>query len=163
MAAKKPIKKKFPYKAALVACSGCRDNQGDPCSFGCIGCGACVDKCKFGAISIGESGAAEVDEEKCIACGACVRVCPQNIIHVHECANHIIVKCSNHDKGAAARKECGVSCIGCGICAKNCPTDAIQVEDNCAVIDEQYCLSCGMCLTKCPRHVIHDTQGVLIY
>ena len=50
------IKKRFPYRAALVACNG-----------GCIGCGACIEKCKFGAISMNEYGVAEVDEEKCIA------------------------------------------------------------------------------------------------
>ena len=47
----------------------------------------------------------EVDEEKCMACGACVKVCPQKIIHIHECANYIVVKCSNKKKGAEARKQ----------------------------------------------------------
>jgi len=112
------VKKKFPYRAAVVACNGgCRSAEGEAgCADGCIGCKACIDKCKFGAISINEYGVAEVDEEKCIGCGACAKVCPQKVIHVHECANYIVVKCSNKKKGAEAKKQCNVSCIGCGIC-----------------------------------------------
>ena len=104
---------------------------------------------------------AEVDEEKCIGCGACAKVCPQKVIHVHECANYIVVKCSNNKKGAEAKKQCNVSCIGCGICEKTCTAGAIKVKDNCAVIEESICLSCGMCAVKCPRHVIHDLHGIL--
>ena len=108
------VKKKFPYRAAVVACNGgCRSAEGEAgCADGCIGCKACIDKCKFGAISINEYGVAEVDEEKCIGCGACAKVCPQKVIHVHECANYIVVKCSNKKKGAEAKKQCNVSCIG---------------------------------------------------
>ena len=126
----------------------------------CIGCGACVNKCKFGAISINEYGVAEVEEEKCIGCGACAKVCPQKVIHVHECANYIVVKCSNRKKGGEAKKQCEVSCIGCGICEKTCTASAIRVIDNCAVIEESMCLSCGMCAVKCPRHAIHDLRGI---
>ena len=48
------VKKKFPYRAAVVACNGgCRSAEGEAgCADGCIGCKACIDKCKFGAISI---------------------------------------------------------------------------------------------------------------
>ena len=156
------VKKKFPYKAALVACNGgCRNAKEDTgCKNGCIGCGACVSKCKFGAISLNEYGVAEVDEEKCIGCGACSKVCPQNIIHVHECANWIVVKCSNKAKGAEAKKQCEVSCIGCGICEKTCTAGAIRVIENCAQIKESICLSCGMCAVKCPRHAIYDLRGI---
>ena len=134
------VKKKFPYRAAVVACNGgCRSAEGEAgCADGCIGCKACIDKCKFGAISINEYGVA-----------------------VHECANYIVVKCSNKKKGAEAKKQCNVSCIGCGICEKTCTAGAIKVKDNCAVIEESICLSCGMCAVKCPRHVIHDLHGIL--
>ena len=123
------VKKKFPYRSAVVACNGgCRVTAGDNgCKDGCIGCGACVEKCKFGAVSLNEYGVAEIEEEKCIGCGACGKVCPQKIIHVHECANWIVVKCSNKSKGAEAKKQCEVSCIGCGICTTKCEFDAIHL------------------------------------
>ena len=128
------VKKKFPYRAAVVACNGgCRSAEGEAgCADGCIGCKACIDKCKFGAISINEYGVAEVDEEKCywLWCLKKRKVCPQKVIHVHECANYIVVKCSNKKKGAEAKKQCNVSCIGCGICEKTCTAGAIKVKDN---------------------------------
>ena len=37
----------------------------------------------------------QVDEAKCVACGKCVRECPKQVIHIHECANYIVVRCSN--------------------------------------------------------------------
>ena len=156
------VKKKFPYRSAVVACNGSCPARADYlCKYGCVGCGNCVAVCKFHAISLNENGIAEVDEEKCIACGMCARVCPQEIIHIHECANSIIVKCSNKEKGKDARDVCEVSCIGCGICERTCTARAIKIVDNCAVINEAACLSCGMCAVKCPRHVIYDTKKIL--
>ena len=154
------VKKKFPYRAAVVACKG-NCEEGKACKYGCIGCGKCVESCKMGAISIGENGVAVVDESACIACKKCVKECPQQIIYIHECANYIVVKCSNKDKGKAAKEACANSCIGCGICEKTCTAEAVKVVDNCAVIDEAVCLSCGMCAVKCPRHAITDLRGIL--
>lgn len=155
------IKKKFPYRAALVGCNGgCRVNEKEGCRYGCTGCKKCVEACPFHAISINETGVAEVDEEQCIACGKCTRVCPQDLIRLHECANYIVVKCSNKEKGASARNVCAVSCIGCGICERTCTAGAVRVKENCAVIDESVCLSCGMCAVKCPRHAIIDMRGI---
>lgn len=151
------------YKAALVACNGgCHEGEeGASCSYGCIACGLCVNTCPFEAIAFNENGVAEVREEACTGCGRCAEACPQQIIRIHETGNVIAVKCSNHDKGAAARKQCEVSCIGCGICEKTCTASAIHVVDHCAVIQEEYCLSCGMCAVTCPRHAIYDLCGIL--
>lgn len=154
------VKKRFPYRAALVACSGgCRATA--QCSFGCVACGICVGACRFDAIEINELGVAQVNEERCIACGACVRECPRGVIRLHDCANPIVVKCSSHDAGKLARTYCAVSCIGCGLCVKRCPAGAIELRQNLAVIDESRCLSCGQCAVVCPRGALRDLRGIL--
>lgn len=154
------VKKRFPYKAALVACNGgCRATA--DCEYGCVACGLCVGVCKFDAIEINSFGVAQVNEGKCIACGACVRECPRELIHIHECANPIVVKCSNKDLRKNARKYCEVSCIGCGLCEKACPAGAITVTENLSHIEESICLSCGQCAVKCPRGAIVDLRGIL--
>lgn len=156
------VKKKFPYRAAVVACKGgCQDKGGGACAYGCTGCGKCVEVCRFGAVSINEAGVSKVDEKKCIACGMCVKSCPRKVIHLHECANSIVVKCSNQDEAKQARDICKNSCIGCGACEKACTAGAVRVAGHCAVIEEEVCLSCGMCVVKCPRGAIVDLRGVL--
>lgn len=156
------VQKRFPYRAALVACNGtCKAGGEEACPYGCTGCGSCVSACRFGAVAVNGRGVAEVSEERCTGCGACVRVCPQKIIHIHECANYIVVKCSNRERGAKAREQCRVSCVGCGLCERRCTAGAIRVVENCAVIEEALCLSCGVCAVNCPRNAIYDLRGIL--
>ena len=140
------IKKRFPYKAAFVACNGgCRATA--DCQYGCVGCELCVNACKFEAIALNDYGVAEVNEDKCIACGKCVRECPRELIRIHECANPVVVKCSNQDPGKDARKMCEVSCIGCGICEKYCPAGAIKGKHMRTVPTK--CISCMRCVSMC--------------
>ena len=116
------VKKKFPYRAAVVACNGgCRSAEGEAgCADGCIGCKACIDKCKFGAISINEYGVAEVDEEKCIGCGACNVSCIGCGICEKTCtAGAIKVK----DNCAVIEESI---CLSCGMCAVKCPRHVIH-------------------------------------
>ena len=160
------VKKKFPPKVACVHCNGgCRAKQSpegyDLCSYGCTGCGACIDICHFGAISLNSYGVAEVDESKCVGCGACYLACPQRVIHLRLEDNPIVVLCSNKD--ARCKDVCEVSCIGCGLCEKTCPAGAIKVSENRAFIFSDKCLSCGACAMVCPRNVIHDKRGILTH
>ena len=41
----------------------------------CSGCGACVDRCQFGALSVSD-GISRVDRARCVGCGVCVTACP---------------------------------------------------------------------------------------
>ncbi|WP_371367856.1 Caffeyl-CoA reductase-Etf complex subunit CarE [Sporomusa rhizae] len=50
----------------------------------CIGCGACIDACPFGALVLLD-GKVDINEA-CSQCGACVDVCPENAIIREEVA-----------------------------------------------------------------------------
>lgn len=128
------------------------------CTFGCLGCGDCVEACKFDAIHMNpETGLPEVDEAKCTACGACSKACPRNIIEIRPKGKNnrrVYVQCVNKDKGAVARKACTAACIGCGKCVKVCPFEAITLENNLAYIDPAKCKSCRKCEMECLQNAI---------
>lgn len=48
----------------------------------CIGCGACIEECPFGALTMVDDKA--VVDEKCTACGACLEVCPAECLSLPE-------------------------------------------------------------------------------
>jgi ferredoxin len=57
----------------------------------CLGCGACIETCAQGALSVdwskadpskGKQGQAIVDNDQCILCGYCAQACPQFSIRV---------------------------------------------------------------------------------
>lgn len=129
------------------------------CQYGCLGYGDCLAGCQFGAITINEeTGLPEVDYDKCGGCGGCARMCPRGIIEVRNRGKNdrrVFVGCVNKDKGAEAKKACGVACIGCGKCAKACPFEAITVEGNVAYIDFNKCKSCRKCVAECPTGAIN--------
>jgi electron transfer flavoprotein alpha subunit len=62
----------------------------------CIGCGACVSTCPFGAIVMEEDKA--VITEACTACGACVDVCPVGAI-IREVEEKTVAMDKNEYKG----------------------------------------------------------------
>ncbi|MCL3780527.1 Fe-S cluster domain-containing protein [Prolixibacteraceae bacterium JC049] len=130
------------------------------CSFGCLGCGDCVEVCDFDAIKMDpETGLPVVIDDKCVACGACVDACPRDLIELRRKMpkdRKIFVGCRNMDKGAAAKKACTVACIGCTKCAKECPFDAITIENNLAFIDSDKCKLCRKCVVVCPTNAIQE-------
>jgi Na+-translocating ferredoxin:NAD+ oxidoreductase RNF subunit RnfB len=152
-----PEEKKYIYdgpkscRAANLSFSGDRN-----CRFSCLGYGDCVDVCPRDAITITERGVAEIDPQKCIGCGLCAKTCPNHIISLVKDTTRVVVKCSNHYKGAEVRRACLVGCIACGKCEKSCPEGAIKVVDNLATIDYSKCTGCGTCREVCPVHCIHE-------
>lgn len=50
----------------------------------CIGCGVCLEHCRFGAIQRGEDGRCSVLEHACEGCGVCTYVCPAGAVELKE-------------------------------------------------------------------------------
>ncbi len=123
------------------------------CTYGCLGCGSCVEKCQFGGISI-VNGVAQVDRNLCTNCGACISECPRGVIIRIPYSTRAAVFCNSKASGKEVRLVCDAGCLGCGICAKNCPKEAIKIENNVARIDGSKCIGCGVCVEKCPKKCI---------
>lgn len=46
----------------------------------CEGCGVCLDRCRFGALSLSDDCVAVIDPWVCESCGACAQACPLDAI-----------------------------------------------------------------------------------
>lgn len=147
-------KEKFIYDG-IADCRSAASIQGGSkaCSFGCLGCGTCVDACDFDAIEI-VNGVAIIDKDKCVACGKCIPACPKDIIEFVPYDKEYIVKCMSTEAGKDVRQSCSVGCIGCQICVKACPKDAITFDNFLAKIDYDKCINCSICAGKCPTKAI---------
>lgn len=62
----------------------------------CIGCGTCVARCKFDAITIEDF--AVLDENKCVGCGLCAVTCPKNAFTMKRIEREIIPHLKNIKK-----------------------------------------------------------------
>ena len=105
-----------------AACDDCpiqEDSVTDSCRF-CLG-KACLNSCKFGAISPGDTKM-KIDLNKCKSCGMCAKACPFGaIVHMQR------------------------------PCKKSCPTGAISYDEyGFCKIDEDKCIHCGHCIHSCP-------------
>lgn len=47
----------------------------------CIGCGDCIERCQFGALSVPED-VCVVDYGRCVGCGLCATVCPTDALYL---------------------------------------------------------------------------------
>lgn len=131
------------------------------CSYGCLGCGDCVEVCPFDAIRIDPATMlATVDADRCTGCGKCVGECPRHVLELRPAGRRerrVWVACSSRDRGAVARKACAAACIGCSKCVKVCPFGAIAVADNLSYINPDVCRTCGKCIPVCPTGAIRAT------
>jgi anaerobic sulfite reductase subunit C len=56
----------------------------------CSGCGACVEICREGAVSV-ENGAPVLDQEKCLFCGQCAKACPTGSLQEGKVGYRILI------------------------------------------------------------------------
>jgi electron transport complex protein RnfB len=47
----------------------------------CVGCGDCVERCQFGALSL-QDRVCVVDNVRCVGCGLCAAACPAGVLHL---------------------------------------------------------------------------------
>ncbi len=158
-------------KTALVHCMGSDDNttrkmeyQGimtcraamtlhggmNSCTYGCIGLGDCMNVCPYGAISLC-NGVAHIEPSLCKGCSMCVAACPKKLISFVPVKDMAVVRCSNCQKGADAKKACKTACIGCKKCEKVCEVGAVKVENFKAAVDASKCTGCMKCVEACPQ------------
>lgn len=156
-------------KVAVVHCMGIFDNTQDKvhyqgisscaaaviaggkgeCSYGCIGLGDCEAVCPYGAVSVC-NGVAKIEVSLCKACGLCVSACPKRLISIVPIKEQAVLRCSNCDKGAVAKKACKAACIGCKKCEKVCEHGAVTVQNFKATVDPEKCTGCMLCVEACP-------------
>ena len=48
----------------------------------CTDCGACINQCPTGALSVNDDYEVKLDAEKCIACGHCALACTYDAVEV---------------------------------------------------------------------------------
>jgi len=109
-----------------AACDDCPIQDyfvSDICRF-CLG-KACLNACKFGAISPGDSKM-HIDPSKCKSCGMCAKSCPFGaIIHQERpCKRACPVGAIFYDEAGVCQID-ESKCIHCGHCIHNCPFGAI--------------------------------------
>ena len=71
------------------------------CAYGCLGFGSCAAVCPQSAIRT-VNGVAVVDRRLCVGCGLCVKACPRGLIELIPESKHVVVQCSNRDRGPRA-------------------------------------------------------------
>lgn len=77
----------FPQSATPQAVDFLGGDKAEVNPLACIGCGACVAHCRFGACSFTREGLATVNPFACEGCGVCQWVCPvQGVTLAHDVA-----------------------------------------------------------------------------
>ena len=97
----------------------------------CIGCGACLANCRFGAVK--QTSGSDITwmfratNTTCDDCDSCSRSCPSRAADMIKA-----MKEASGDSDRAAFAIDPISCEGCGVCVDTCPTKAISFPERVA-------------------------------
>ncbi|MEM3948851.1 MAG: 4Fe-4S dicluster domain-containing protein [Zestosphaera sp.] len=66
---------------------------GFPIPYLCVQCDdyPCIPSCPTSALSVGETGAVVVDEERCVLCGSCIEACPGRVPRIVEGLKAVVI------------------------------------------------------------------------
>lgn len=71
----------------------------------CTGCGACIERCQFGALAV-DGGVCASDRSRCVGCGLCVRACPEGALSLERRAEGELARPpANEQEWLAQRAE----------------------------------------------------------
>ena len=157
--------RQYRYNGLASCASAALFGGGDRvCNFGCLGLGDCQRVCTFGAVEMTEAGAARIIPARCTACGMCIKACPKDIIALVPAKAETHVMCSNHDRGAAAKRACSVGCIGCKKCEKFFDEDPpIKVSDFLAYVDYERSAFDEAVINQCPTGALIKRESPIEY
>jgi len=116
---KPPLMSHHAFTISIIGCPNCClspyfSDFGVICNYKpgidndiCVRCGACVNYCTEGAISIDEDETV-IDYQKCVRCGGCVKECPADALAlVQKCYKVVVGGCgSRHPQIARTVTEC---------------------------------------------------------
>jgi len=97
----------------------------------CIGCGACLANCRFGAVK--QTSGSDITwmfratNATCDDCDSCSRSCPSKAADMIKA-----MKEASGDSDRAAFAIDPISCEGCGVCVDTCPAAAISFPERVA-------------------------------
>jgi MinD superfamily P-loop ATPase len=123
----------------------------------CIGCGACLTHCRFGAVLVSGSPSEAGSKSVCEDCDFCVRSCS---VKENEMIRLMEAGCATLPKRTFRIDP--VACEGCGVCVRFCPAHAIDFRER---LSGEWMISTTRCgpLVHAKLGVAAENSGKLVY